>query len=54
MRRAIDVGPQFSGTVSAIMNPCGNLGGAISPLAFGDLPRGPDPGKSRFATTARG
>jgi len=34
---AIDVGGQFSGTVSAIMNSCGNLGGAISPLAFGVL-----------------
>ena len=34
---AIDVGPRFSGTVSALMNSCGNLGGALSPLIFGVL-----------------
>jgi len=34
---AIDIGSDFSGTVSAVMNSSGNLGGAISPLAFGVL-----------------
>jgi len=34
---AIDIGSDFSGTVSAVMNSSGNLGGAISPLSFGAL-----------------
>lgn len=32
---AIDVGEEYAGTVSAMMNMFGNLGGAISPLLFG-------------------
>lgn len=34
---AIDVGHQYAGTVSAMMNMFGNLGGAISPFLFGVL-----------------
>lgn len=34
---AIDVGEDFAGTVSAVMNMFGNLGGALSPLLFGFL-----------------
>lgn len=34
---AIDVGEERAGTVSATMNMFGNLGGALSPLAFGLL-----------------
>jgi sugar phosphate permease len=34
---AIDVGEEYAGTVSAMMNMCGNLGGALSPLIFGML-----------------
>lgn len=33
----IDVGSQFPGTVSALMNSSGNLAGALSPLVFGIL-----------------
>ncbi|HET9986142.1 MAG TPA: MFS transporter [Longimicrobiales bacterium] len=33
----IDVGHEYAGTVSAMMNMFGNLGGAISPLLFGIL-----------------
>ncbi len=33
----IDVGSRFPGTVSALMNSCGNLAGALSPLVFGIL-----------------
>ena len=31
----LDLGRDRAGTVSAIMNTCGNLGGALSPVAFG-------------------
>lgn len=34
---AIDVGEEFAGTVSAVMNMFGNLGGALSPFLFGVL-----------------
>lgn len=34
---AIDVGEEHAGTVSAMMNMFGNLGGALSPLVFGVL-----------------
>jgi sugar phosphate permease len=34
---AMDVGPEYAGTVSAMMNTFGNLGGALSPLIFGML-----------------
>ncbi|MFW6078010.1 MAG: MFS transporter [Gemmatimonadota bacterium] len=34
---AIDVGHEYAGTVSAMMNMFGNLGGAISPFLFGVL-----------------
>jgi sugar phosphate permease len=34
---AIDVGHEYAGTVSAMMNMFGNLGGALSPLVFGML-----------------
>lgn len=34
---AIDVGHEHAGTVSAVMNMCGNLGGALSPFLFGVL-----------------
>ncbi len=33
----MDVGRQYSGTVSGVMNMAGNIGGAISPLVFGAL-----------------
>ena len=33
----IDVGQEYAGTVSAMMNMCGNIGGTISPLVFGIL-----------------
>ena len=33
----IDVGREYAGTVSAMMNMCGNLGGTLSPLLFGVL-----------------
>ncbi len=32
---AIDVGHEYAGTVSAMMNMFGNLGGALSPIVFG-------------------
>jgi MFS family permease len=32
---AIDVGHEYAGSVSAMMNMCGNLGGALSPVVFG-------------------
>ncbi len=34
---AVDIGREDAGTVSGFMNTCGNLGGALSPLAFGWL-----------------
>lgn len=34
---AIDVGREYAGTVSAMMNMFGNLGGALSPVVFGML-----------------
>lgn len=34
---AIDVGHEYAGTVSAMMNMFGNLGGALSPVVFGAL-----------------
>ncbi|MGH7555945.1 MAG: MFS transporter, partial [Longimicrobiales bacterium] len=34
---AIDVGHEYAGTVSAMMNMFGNLGGALSPVIFGML-----------------
>jgi nitrate/nitrite transporter NarK len=34
---AIDVGHEYAGTVSAMMNMFGNLGGALSPVVFGML-----------------
>lgn len=34
---AIDVGHEYAGTVSALMNTFGNLGGALSPAVFGML-----------------
>lgn len=34
---AIDVGHEYAGTVSAVMNMFGNLGGALSPVVFGAL-----------------
>jgi sugar phosphate permease len=33
----MDVGGKYSGTVSGIMNMAGNIGGALSPIAFGFL-----------------
>ncbi len=33
----IDVGKEYAGTVSAMMNMCSNLGGTLSPLLFGIL-----------------
>ena len=33
----MDVGGEFSGTVSGIMNGCGNMAGALSPIVFGFL-----------------
>jgi sugar phosphate permease len=33
----MDVGRQYSGTVSGVMNMAGNIVGAISPLVFGAL-----------------
>ena len=34
---AIDLGGEFSGSVSSVMNTCGNLGGAFSAVAIGYL-----------------
>ena len=34
---AIDLGGEFSGSVSSVMNTCGNIGGAISAVAVGYL-----------------
>ena len=31
----LDLGRDRAGTVSAVMNTCGNLGGTLSPVAFG-------------------
>ena len=31
----MDVGGRFAGTLSGAMNMCGNIGGALSPLAIG-------------------
>ena len=33
----MDVGGEFSGTVAGIMNGCGNMAGALSPIVFGFL-----------------
>jgi MFS family permease len=33
----MDTGGKYSGTVSGMMNMAGNIGGAVSPLAFGYL-----------------
>jgi sugar phosphate permease len=33
----LDIGGEFSGTVSAVMNTCGNMGGAISGVVVGYL-----------------
>lgn len=33
----VDIGPEFAGSISGVMNMCGNLGGAISPLVFATL-----------------
>ena len=33
----MDVGGQYSGTVSGMMNMAGNIGGALSPIVFGVL-----------------
>jgi len=35
----LDIGGDFAGSVSAVMNTCGNIGGAISTLALGYLVR---------------
>jgi MFS family permease len=36
----LDVGGDFAGSVSAVMNTCGNIGGAISPALLAYLVRG--------------
>lgn len=33
----VDIGPEFAGSISGVMNMCGNLGGALSPLVFANL-----------------
>jgi sugar phosphate permease len=33
----LDIGADFAGSVSAVMNSCGNIGGAISPLVLARL-----------------
>ena len=33
----MNVGGQYSGTVSGVMNMAGNIGGALSPIVFGFL-----------------
>lgn len=33
----LDIGADFAGSVSAVMNTCGNIGGAVSPLALAYL-----------------
>ncbi len=33
----LDIGVDYAGTVSAVMNSCGNIGGAISPLVLARL-----------------
>jgi sugar phosphate permease len=35
----LDIGGDFAGSVSAVMNTCGNIGGAISPALLGYLVR---------------
>jgi sugar phosphate permease len=35
----LDIGADYAGSVSAVMNTCGNIGGAISPLALAYLVR---------------
>jgi sugar phosphate permease len=42
---AIDLGSEFSGSVSSVMNTCGNIGGALSAVAIGYL-------ATRFGWTA--
>lgn len=34
---AVDIGPQFAGSVSGFMNMCGNLGSTVSPVIFAVL-----------------
>ena len=36
----LDIGGDYAGSVSAVMNTCGNIGGAISPAVLGYLVRG--------------
>ena len=33
----LDIGADYAGSVSAVMNTCGNIGGAISPLVLAYL-----------------
>ncbi len=33
----MDIGPEFAGSISGVMNMCGNLGSAVSPLVFAKL-----------------
>jgi sugar phosphate permease len=35
----LDIGADFAGSVSAVMNSCGNIGGAISPAILAYLVR---------------
>jgi len=35
----LDIGADYAGSVSSVMNTCGNIGGAISPLALAYLVR---------------
>ncbi len=36
----LDIGGDYAGSVSAVMNTCGNIGGAISPAVLGYVVRG--------------
>jgi sugar phosphate permease len=36
---ALDIGGDYAGSVSAVMNTCGNIGGAISPALLAYLVR---------------
>ncbi len=33
----VDIGPEYAGSISGVMNMCGNLGSAISPIVFAAL-----------------